>query len=222
VAQGQFDFARPPAHEAFADGAFLLRGFALRDAPHLLAAIDAVLAAAPLRHVETPGGKRMSVAMSNCGERGWVSDRRGYRYEACDPSSGQPWPPMPAVMRSLAVRAAASAGWAGFAPDACLVNRYEPGARMSRHQDRDEADFAWPIVSVSLGLPATFVFGGLTRSGPVQRLQLEHGDVVVFGGAARRCFHGVLPVREAVHPAVGRARWNLTFRVAGLRSAASG
>lgn len=213
MAQGQFDFARPPAREAFADGAFLLRGFALAEAPHLLAAIDAVVAAAPLRHVETPGGKRMSVAMSNCGERGWVSDRRGYRYEACDPTSGQPWPPMPAVLRALAERAAADVGFAGFAPDACLINRYAPGARMTLHQDRDEADFAWPIVSVSLGLPATFLFGGRSRSGPVQRLPLAHGDVVVFGGASRLCFHGVLPVRDGEHPAVGRARWNLTFRV---------
>jgi alkylated DNA repair protein (DNA oxidative demethylase) len=221
VGQGQFEFARPPAVETFADGAFLLSGFALADAPRLLAAIDAVVAAAPLRHVETPGGKRMSVAMSNCGERGWVSDRRGYRYEACDPTSGQPWPAMPAVLRVLAARAAAVVGWADFAPDACLVNRYAPGARMTLHQDRDEADFSWPIVSVSLGLSATFLFGGRTRSGPVQRVPLEHGDVVVFGGASRLCFHGVSPVRDGVYPAVGPARWNLTFRVTRAHRAAS-
>lgn len=220
MAQGQFEFARPPAREAFAADAFLLRGFALADAPQLLAAIEAVVAVAPLRHVETPGGKRMSVEMSNCGERGWVSDRRGYRYEACDPTSGRPWPPMPAVLRALAARAAAVAGWADFAPDACLVNRYAPGARMTLHQDRDERDFTWPIVSVSLGLPATFQFGGLQRAGPVRRVPLEHGDVVVFGGASRLCFHGVLPVRDGRHPTVGPARWNLTFRVTGMEGEA--
>lgn len=217
MAQGTFDFAAPPPRETFADGAWLLRGEALADVPAVLAGIDEVVAAAPWRRVVTPGGRPMSVAMTNCGDCGWVSDARGYRYEANDPTSGRPWPALPAALRALAARAAAACGYGAFAPDACLVNRYEPGARMTLHQDRDEADFTQPIVSVSLGLPATFQFGGLERRGPVRRVPLVHGDVVVFGGASRLCFHGVLPVREGVHPLLGRARVNLTFRVARAR-----
>jgi alkylated DNA repair protein (DNA oxidative demethylase) len=212
MAQGTFDFAAPPPREAFADGAWLLRGEALPDVVAVLAGIEAVVASAPWRRVVTPGGRPMSVAMTNCGDFGWVSDARGYRYEANDPTSGRAWPAMPAAFRSLAVRAAAACGYDAFAPDACLVNRYEPGARMTLHQDRDEVDFTQPIVSVSLGLPATFQFGGAERRGPTVRVPLVHGDVVVFGGPSRLCFHGVLPVKDGAHAVLGPYRVNLTFR----------
>jgi DNA oxidative demethylase len=206
-------FAEPP-HEAFAPGAWLLRGFALAEAADLVAAIEAVVAVAPFRRVMTPFGKPMSVAMSNCGAVGWVSDRSGYRYEANDPERTAPWPAMPAVFAALAARAAAAAGCPGFAPDACLINRYAPGAQMTLHQDRDERDFTQPIVSVSLGLPAVFLFGGLSRTDRTIKLPLQHGDVVVWGGPSRRWFHGIRPLRDGEHPLLGRQRLNLTFRVA--------
>ena len=195
-----------------AEGAALLGGFALPVEAPLLAALEAVVAEAPFRRMVTPGGSTMSVAMTNCGAAGWVTDRRGYRYDAIDPESGRPWPAMPAAFDDLARAAAAAAGFGGFAPDACLVNRYEPGARLSLHQDRDERDFGAPIVSVSLGLPATFLFGGLRRGDPQRRVGLRHGDVAVWGGPARLAFHGVLPLTEGKHPATGRRRLNLTFR----------
>ena len=212
-----FDAAGADAGGAtqFAEDAWLLRGFALDRAAALLEAIDGITAQAPFRHMETRRGLRMSVAMSNCGALGWVSDRRGYRYAARDPLDGQPWPPMPAVFARLAAQAARAAGFDGFKPDACLVNRYEPGTRLSLHQDRDERDFAAPIVSVSLGLPATFVFGGAARGDRVQRLSLRHGDVVAWGGASRLFHHGVLPLAEGSHPLLGARRINLTFRRAG-------
>lgn len=154
----------------------------------------------------------MSVGMTNCGSLGWVTDRRGYRYEAEDPLSGQPWPAMPPVFRELAEQAAHQAGYPEFRPDACLINRYEPKAKMSLHQDKDEADFAQPIVSVSLGLPATFQFGGMHRSDPVAKIQLNHGDVVVWGGVDRLRYHGILPLKSGEHPRLGAVRVNLTFR----------
>lgn len=202
----------PPRRESLADGACVLRGFARAAAPELLAAVAHIITAAPFRHMLTPGGRSMAVAMTNCGPLGWVSDRRGYRYSPFDPASGVPWPPMPEPLRRLAEDAAAEAGFAGFAPDACLINRYEPGTRLSLHQDRDEAEFDAPIVSVSLGLPAVFLFGGLVRSDRQRRIPLGHGDVVVWGGAARLRFHGVLPIAEGNHPATGGCRINLTFR----------
>ncbi|MET0519785.1 MAG: DNA oxidative demethylase AlkB, partial [Burkholderiaceae bacterium] len=179
--------------------------------------IGEVLAAAPPRHLITPGGLRMSVAMSNCGELGWVSDRRGYRYNAIDPDSGRAWPAMPASFQRLAQTAAAEAGFPGFTPDACLINRYEPGARLSLHQDRDERDHGHPIVSISLGLPATFLFGGHARSERCLRVPLQHGDVLVWGGPSRLRFHGVAPL-AADAPATGprwAERFNLTLRKAG-------
>ena len=196
------------------DGAMLLGGFALPMEAPLLAALGVLEAEAPFRHMVTPGGHRMSVAMTNCGAVGWVSDRTGYRYDAIDPESRRPWPAMPAAFDDLARRAAAVAGFAGFAPDACLVNRYEPGARLSLHQDKDERDLDAPIVSVSLGLPATFLFGGLKRSDPPRRVALRHGDVVVWGGPSRLAHHGILPLSEGEHPVLGRRRINLTFRQA--------
>ena len=198
--------------EPLAPGAVVLRGAALADDAALLEGLAQVSTAAPFRHMTTPRGFTMSVAMTNCGERGWISDRRGYRYDALDPASERPWPPMPAAFRRLAEHAAAAAGFAGFEPDACLVNRYEPGARLTLHQDADERDFTQPIVSVSLGLPATFLFGGLRRTDRTQRVPLVHGDVVAWGGPARMRFHGVLALKDGEHPALGRCRINLTFR----------
>jgi len=193
------------------EGVAILRGFALADDVALVAAIDAVAAVAPFRHMTVPGGGRMSVAMTNAGI-GWVADTRGYRYDSEDPLTGQPWPDLPQVFLDLARRAAEAAGF-DFRPDGCLINRYEPGAKMGLHQDINEGDFSAPIVSVSLGLPAVFQFGGLKRSDPVERISLHHGDVVVWGGPARRAFHGVLTLRPGVH-AIGAYRYNLTFRKA--------
>jgi alkylated DNA repair protein (DNA oxidative demethylase) len=201
-----------PSHEPIANGAYLLRGFALDIVKALLAEIEHIETAAAFRHLETPGGFRMSVAMTNCGALGWVSDRRGYRYTTEDPLSGQPWPPMPAVFSTLAERAARTAGFEGFNPDACLVNRYVPGARLTLHQDKDESEFAAPIVSVSLGLPAVFLFGGNFRKDKQRRIPLQHGDVVVWGGLARLYHHGVLPLKDGHHSDLGRQRVNLTFR----------
>ena len=196
-------------------GACLLRGFALGRDQALLDGVQAVLVQAPLRRMITPGGLQMSVAMTNCGALGWVSDRAGYRYAPLDPSSGRPWPQMPEVFAELAADAAAAAGFAGFAPDVCLVNRYEAGTRLSLHQDRDERDYAHPIVSVSLGVGAVFLFGGLKRADKALRMRLEHGDVVVWGGPARLRYHGVLPLPPDVHHLTGALRFNLTFRKAG-------
>ena len=204
--------ATGPADETIAPGALLLRGFAFDRAPVLLQAVEDVLLAAPLRHLVTPGGHTMSVAMSNCGPLGWVSDRRGYRYSPHDPLSGRPWPAMPAVMLDLAERAAEAAGYSGFAPDACLLNQYLPGSKLSLHQDRDEQALGAPIVSVSLGLPAVFLFGSSERGVRPQRHRLQHGDVVVWGGASRLAFHGVAPLADGEHPLLGRRRINLTFR----------
>jgi alkylated DNA repair protein (DNA oxidative demethylase) len=199
-------------HERLAPGAWLLRGFALGKVTAVLSAIETITAAAPFRHLVTPGGFRMSVAMTNCGRLGWVSDRRGYRYDARDPLSGRPWPPMPPVFLELARDAAQAAGFSDFEPDACLVNQYTPGARLTLHQDRDESDLSAPIVSVSLGLPATFLFGGNARTDKQRRVPLQHGDVVVWGGPARLYHHGVLAVKDGHHESLGSRRLNLTFR----------
>ena len=193
-------------------GVCLLEGFAVPCEAALLTDIGRVVAAAPFRHMITPGGQRMSAAMTNCGSAGWISDRSGYRYAGLDPHSGQPWPALPESFSTLARQAAEAAGFAGFAPDACLINRYVPGARMSLHQDRDERELSAPIVSVSLGLPAVFLLGGLERSARPVRVPLAHGDVIVWGGAARMIFHGVAPVAEGLHPGLGRQRINLTLR----------
>jgi alkylated DNA repair protein (DNA oxidative demethylase) len=208
-------FAREEGEGARCDlapGAVLLRGFALAAEADLKLAVAAVAAAAPFRHMRTPGGFTMSVAMTNCGRLGWVSSERGYRYAEEDPERGAPWPAMPAAMRELARGAAAAAGFEDFQPDACLVNRYEPGTRLTLHQDKDERDFAQPIVSVSLGVPAVFLFGGSKRRDRPARLPLAHGDVVVFGGPSRLRYHGVAPLKPAQHPFAGQARINLTLR----------
>lgn len=198
--------------EPLCAGAVVLRGFALDQEANILAALKNILAVSPLRHMVTPGGFRMSVAMSNCGTYGWVTDRSGYRYEHTDPESGHAWPEMPDFMARLAQAAATQAGFNDFTPDACLINRYEVGARMSLHQDKNERDFTQPIVSVSLGVPAMFLFGGMRREEKAMRMPLAHGDVVVWGGAARLRYHGVLPLKQASHPLLGQHRINLTFR----------
>ena len=197
---------------ALAPGAVLLRGWARARGPELLETVSDVIRQAPLRHMTTPGGFQMSVAMTNCGSAGWITDRSGYRYGGLDPLSGRPWPSMPEVLSRLANDAAAKAGFASFVADACLINQYEPGSRMSLHQDKDEQDYSAPIVSVSLGLPAMFLFGGAQRSDRPLRVALVHGDVVVWGGPARLRFHGVAPLKDGEHPLLGRRRINLTFR----------
>lgn len=200
--------------EMLGEGAILLRGFALREAKTLVKAVERVAAEAPFRHMITPGGYRMSVGMTNCGRAGWITDRRGYRYDALDPVTQRPWPAMPAVLQRLAMRAAEAAGFTDFAPDACLINRYEPGARLTLHQDKNERDFTQPIVSVSLGLPAVFLFGGLRRADRPRRLTVESGDVVVWGGVARLAFHGIDKLAEGEDPLTGNYRINLTLRKA--------
>lgn len=195
--------------------AMVLRGHALGMIDELLPDLAAIAAHSPFRHMETPGGYTMSVALTNCGALGWWSDKRGYRYTPIDPLTGAPWPELPASFLRLAQGAADAAGFPGFAPDACLVNRYLPGARLSLHQDRNERDFTAPIVSVSLGMSATFLFGGLSRSDRAARVPLHHGDVVVWGGEDRLRFHGVLPLKGPPHPQLGEQRINFTFRKAG-------
>ncbi|WP_038903462.1 DNA oxidative demethylase AlkB [Dickeya zeae] len=201
-------------NETLAPGAVVLRGFAWPQADALLAALKTVTQRAPFRHLVTPGGYTMSVAMSNCGPLGWVSDEQGYRYSAQDPLSGQPWPAMPACFLQLSQAAALEAGYHDFAPDACLINRYAVGAKLSLHQDKDELDLRQPIVSVSLGLSAVFLFGGMKRSDPCQRLTLMHGDVVVWGGPSRLCYHAILPLKRGPLPMgmSDEVRLNLTFR----------
>lgn len=208
-------FAAESWTEQLAPGAFVLHGFIAESGAGVIEDLQTVVARAPFRHMITPGGFRMSVAMTNCGELGWISDRRGYRYTANDPESAALWPPMPHAFRQLAVSAASEAGFIGFVPDACLINRYEPGARLTLHQDRNEIDYSQPIVSVSLGLPAAFLFGGPDRKDRPRRVKVEHGDVVVWGGPSRLNFHGVAPLKPGTHPATGPYRVNLTFRKAG-------
>jgi len=203
-----------PRLESLGERAAVLRGFAQHRATTLLAEVQQIAAAAPFRNMITPGGFRMSVAMTNCGLAGWVTDRKGYRYEVVDPITGHTWPPMPEPFRDLATGAAEAAGFVGFAPDACLINRYVAGARLSLHRDENERDLTAPIVSVSLGLPAIFLFGGRSRSDRPRRIGLESGDVVVWGGPDRLAYHGVAPLDEGDDPLTGKCRINLTFRKA--------
>ncbi|MCP8631741.1 DNA oxidative demethylase AlkB [Pseudomonas mosselii] len=204
-----------PHPQRLARHTLLLPGFALPELEALLDALRPVLRAAPFRHMHTPGGLRMAVALTNCGALGWVSDENGYRYTSIDPVSAKPWPALPPLLVDLATRAAAQAGFDGFVADACLVNHYLPGTRLSLHQDRDEQDYGQPIVSISLGLPAVFLFGGLQRSDRPRHIPLSHGDVLVWGGEDRLRFHGVLPIKPGVHPRMGERRINLTLRKAG-------
>ena len=202
----------PPAEEPLGPGAMLLRRFASLHEKELLSDIEVISASAPFRRMVTPGGLQIGVAMTNCGDAGWVSDRKGYRYDRLDPETGKRWPAMTTLFRREAERAAAAAGYTSFAPDVCLINRYEPGIKLSLHQDRDEQDFDAPIVSFSLGLPGRFLFGGNSRKDPLRRLWLESGDVVVWGGPSRLAYHGIDPLKEGTHPLTGRYRFNLTFR----------
>jgi DNA oxidative demethylase len=201
-----------PSQERMAEGAMLLRGFVGSLDAELIGVLRGIEGKAPFRHMVTPGGFRMSVAMTNCGSAGWITDSTGYRYAPNDPKTGKPWPAMPLLFHDLARRAADRAGFKDFSPDVCLINRYVPTARLSLHQDKDELDFAAPIVSVSLGVPAIFLFGGVNRSDSILRFRLEHGDVAVWGGPARLIFHGIAPLAEGEHPLLGRQRINLTFR----------
>lgn len=203
-----------PRAEQIGEQSWVLHGFALPLIEQILPALDAILAAAPLRHMVTPGGFSMSVGTSSCGEWGWITDRSGYRYSGVDPLNGLPWPQMPNSFAALAHSAAERAGFSGFNADSCLINRYVPGAKMSLHQDKDEKDYAAPIVSLSLGLPAIFLFGGFARSDKTRRIPLLHGDMVVWGGVDRLRYHGVLPIKQGQHPRLGQQRINLTFRVA--------
>lgn len=207
--------AQPP--EYFDKGAALLRGFAAEQGARWVAAVQALEAQAAFRVMQVPGGKFMSVAITNAGDWGWVSDLQGYRYSAQDPQSGRPWPAIPAFLRQQASQAAALAGYPGFVPDACLINRYVAGARMGLHRDQDESDLAAPIVSVSLGLACSFLWGGLQRHAPTRRIALTHGDVLVWGGPSRLVFHGVSPLKPGLHHLLGEERWNLTFRMAKAR-----
>ena len=203
----------PAAPEPIADGAWLLRGFVLSEADQLINAIQQVASQAPFRHQTTPGGHVMSAAMSSCGDLGWVTDRQGYRYSSTDPLTDRPWPAMPSLLRQIAIEAAAAGSYEHFEPDACLINRYTTGARMGLHQDKDEDDMAAPIVSVSLGASIRFLFGGTARTDKAAGWTLEHGDIVVWGGASRLFFHGVAPLgKRAEHPTTGPMRYNLTFR----------
>nr|WP_178123687.1 DNA oxidative demethylase AlkB [Pseudomonas sp. WS 5059] len=206
---------QPARREQIGEQSYVLRGYALPWLERVLPELRAVLAQSPFRQMVTPGGFTMSAALSSCGELGWTTDRQGYRYSPLDPECQQPWPSMPAVLRELAIDAARAAGFDGFAPDACLINRYVPGARMSLHQDKNERDYSAPVVSLSLGLAAVFLFGGHQRSDKTQKISLFHGDVAVWGGVDRLRFHGVLPIKEGVHPRMGPQRINLTFRRAG-------
>lgn len=209
------DLQQPTRTDVLGPQSRVLRGFALPWIERLLPQLDAVLATAPFRHMVTPGGFSMSVGLSSCGQLGWTTDRSGYRYSRIDPQSRQPWPAMPAEFAQLAEAAANAAGFDPFAPDSCLINCYRPGAKMSLHQDKNERDYSAPIVSVSLGLPAIFLFGGQQRGDPSQRIPLLHGDVVVWGGVDRLRYHGVQPLKDGTHPLLGQQRINLTFRQAG-------
>ncbi|MCC5794556.1 MAG: DNA oxidative demethylase AlkB [Chromatiales bacterium] len=209
--RGQITLLEPVPVE-LGPGAWHMPGRALAKAGGLLDAIAEVIRDVPLRQMLTPGGRRICAPMTNCGRLGWISDRRGYRYSAEDPLTGRPWPPMPELVAQLARQLAGEAGYAGFEPDACLVNAYRPGMRMGLHQDRDEADMSQPIVSVSLGLPAVFLWGGLRRGDKARRVTLAHGDALVFGGESRMCFHGIAPVARGRHPKTGELRYNLTLR----------
>ena len=203
-----------PRREQMGKQSYVLRGFALPWLDRLLPELEAVLKAAPFRQMVTPGGFTMSAAMSSCGTWGWTTDRSGYRYTRQDPLSGEPWPDMPEVFFQLAQAAAREAGFEAFVLDSCLINRYVPGAKMSLHQDKNETSYDAPIVSVSLGLPAMFLFGGFERSDKCQRVPLLHGDIVVWGGVDRLRYHGVLPIKEGQHPRLGEQRINFTFRTA--------
>jgi DNA oxidative demethylase len=212
-----FDSIREPGlpRDLLGPGTAILNGFALGRETELAFVMQAISKLAPFRHMITPGGFRMSVALTNCGTYGWVTDRTGYRYDSIDPETGQHWPGMRGNFLDLARDAASAAGFPLFNPDACLINRYEPGSRLTLHQDKNEQDFTQPIVSVSLGLPATFLFGGIDRSDKTVRVHVHHGDVIVWGGPARLRYHGINPLKDGVHPTFGGYRYNLTFRVAG-------
>jgi DNA oxidative demethylase len=195
--------------------AYYLSGYALTNEKALIIDLHEVLSQASLRQMMTKMGFYTSAAMTNCGQLGWVSDRKGYRYEALNPLTGKSWPAMPVSFFQLAQNAALEAGFSDFKPDACLINQYKVGASMGLHQDKNELDFTQPILSVSLGIPAIFKFGGLSRSDKPIKIRLTHGDIVVWGGDARLNYHGIIPLQPNNHAVLGPYRYNLTFRKAG-------
>ena len=201
--------------ETITDDAVVLRQYLVNRSDELAEAIKTIEAKAPFRHMKTAGGFTMSAAITGCGDYGWISDRQGYRYSKVDPVTAQPWPEMPEVLKTIGKECARKAGYSDYNPDACLINRYSPGAKMSLHQDKDERDFTAPIVSISLGVPATFLFGGQQRADKTIKVPVMHGDVVVWGGTSRLFFHGVSTIKSAYHPFWGESRINITFRVAG-------
>ncbi|MDI1360702.1 DNA oxidative demethylase AlkB [Methylotenera sp.] len=209
-----FENMQPNKLEIIKD-AYLLKSYALTNEKALLSDLEQAVSQAPLRHMMTKMGFAMSAAMTNCGVLGWVSDHQGYRYDMKDPATNKPWPVMPASFQQLATLAAAEAGFNDFQPDACLINQYQVGASMGLHQDKNELDFNQPIVSVSLGIPAVFQFGGLNRMDKTHKIPLMHGDIVVWGGQSRIHFHGIAPLKMNTHPILGAYRYNLTFRKAG-------
>lgn len=201
-----------PKRVELGEEAMILRGYASDIAVDLFNDINAIISESPLRKMQTPNGYTMSVQTTSCGSFGWVSDAKGYRYERNDPLTRQPWPAMPSSFIKLANQAASEAGFNNFVPDCCLINHYQAGTKLSLHKDKDERDFTAPIVSVSLGLPAIFLFGGLNRSDPTQRYKLEHGDIAVWGGKSRLVYHGIQPLIDGNHPLTGHSRINITFR----------
>jgi alkylated DNA repair protein (DNA oxidative demethylase) len=214
-ARSLFDEPERSTVQSIGPRACVLRGFALPYVDDLLVSLTAIEQVSPFRHMVTPGGFTMSVALTNCGALGWTTDSRGYRYTRVDPESDRPWPAMPDAFARLAHEAAKAAGFDGYSSDACLINRYLPGARLTLHQDKDERDYSAPIVSVSLGVTATFLFGGHKRTDRTAKVPLTHGDVVVWGAEDRLRYHGVMPLKDEPHPLLGSRRINLTFRKAG-------
>lgn len=198
--------------ELLAEGAVILRGFARDVGKELLLHIAAIAGVSPFRHLIMANGMPMAVAITNCGPLGWISTVKGYRYSSTDPMTGRPWPGMPASFHTLAVQAAHAAGFEGFNPGVCIINRYTVGTHLHMHQDRDETRDAQPVVSVSLGLPAKFRFGGQGKGQPARLVPLEHGDVAVWGGRSRMAYHGIAPLEPGTHPLTGDVRLNLTFR----------
>lgn len=203
-----------PKKTRIAEGAYWLRGHALPAADLLWAELRKHFATYPPQQMFTPMGYKMSVRSTSMGDAAWVGTKKGYGYASIDTAINQALPPLPSTFLSLANHAATEAGYNDFTPDSCLINCYDIGSKMGLHQDKDERDFNQPIVSVSLGIPATFLFGGAKRSDKPTQIPLTHGDVVVWGGASRLFYHGVQTIKPNKHPLLGELRCNLTFRKA--------
>ncbi|THJ30850.1 DNA oxidative demethylase AlkB [Lampropedia aestuarii] len=207
-------FADSPEEQRVALGpqAVVLRQKASPLAAELVARIEDVLQHSPLYQMATPGGKPLSVRTTSCGTHGWSSDPTGYSYVRHHPLTDQAWPEIPAAWSALATEAAQEAGFAQFAPDTCLINQYGLDSKMALHQDRSEQDLRQPVVSISLGMSALFLWGGMQRSDKPAHVLLHHGDMVVWGGVDRLRFHGIKHLTGAPHPQLGAMRYNLTLR----------